>query len=91
VPLRSATRADRPIGRSADRSEREITVHSDPADRADTAPMLAVAAEVLRQHAPDADGWCGGCLTLWGRLAPHPCETAKWAAAVRAAYTDPAD
>jgi hypothetical protein len=75
--------------RPADRSEREITVHSDPADRADTARVLAVAAEVLRQHAPDVDGWCAGCLTLWGRLAPFPCEMTKWAAAVHAAYTDP--
>jgi hypothetical protein len=43
------------------------------------------------QHTPDAVGWCAGCLTLWGRLAPSPCESARSAAAVRAAYTGPPD
>jgi hypothetical protein len=48
---------------------------------------LAAAAEVLRQHTSDAGGLCWGCLDLWGRLAPYPCEQVKWATAVRAAYT----
>ena len=64
---------------------------ADAADRDGVARVLAAAAEVLRQHTSDAGGWCSGCLTLWGRLAPFPCESAKWAAAVRAAYTEPPD
>jgi hypothetical protein len=67
----------------------EITVGSDPADGDGIQRLCAAAAEVLRQHAPDEDGWCTGCLGLWGRLVPFPCESAKWAAAVRAAYPDP--
>jgi hypothetical protein len=66
-------------------------VDSDPADRDGIKRVLAAAADVLRQHGPDAGGWCTGCLTLWGRLAPFPCETARWAAAVQAAYPDPPD
>jgi len=66
-------------------------VDSDPAGRDGVAQVLAAAAEVLHRHMPDAGGWCTGCLNLWGRLAPFPCETAKWAAAVHAAYTDPPD
>ncbi len=59
----------------------------DPRDR-----VVAFAVEVLRQHRSDADGWCTGCLCLWGRLAPHPCTQWQWAAAVHAAYTaDSAD
>jgi len=73
------------------RSERETTVESDRADRGGISRLLAVAAEVLRQHASDEDGWCIGCLSQWRRLAPHPCETANWAAAVRAAYTEAPD
>lgn len=64
---------------------------ADRADRDRVARTLAVAAEVLRRHTPDRGGWCLGCLSLWGRLAPYPCETAKWATAVRAAYADPRD
>jgi len=66
-------------------------VDGDPADRDAMARLLAVAVAVLRQHRPDAEGWCWGCLNVWGRLATFPCETAKWAAAVRAAYPDPPD
>jgi hypothetical protein len=50
--------------------------------------VVAFAASVLRYHTPDADGWCLGCLTFWGRLAPFPCQQARWALAVRAAYDD---
>jgi hypothetical protein len=64
-------------------------VDADAADREGVARVLAAAAVVLRQHRPDAGGWCSGCLTLWGRLAPFPCESAMWAAAVCAAYADP--
>ncbi len=47
------------------RSGRENTVDGDPADQDGVARVLAVAAEVLRVHAPDVDGWCVGCLALW--------------------------
>jgi hypothetical protein len=51
---------------------------------------LAAAAEVLRQHVPDADGWCLGCLAVWDRLVfIEHCTQVRWAAAVRAAYTRP--
>jgi hypothetical protein len=59
-------------------------VTSDPAGRD---AMLAAAAEVERQHVPDADGWCLGCLALWGRLVLiEQCTQLTWAAAVYAAY-----
>jgi hypothetical protein len=49
--------------------------------------VLATAVEVLRQHFPDADGWCMGCLGLWGRLVFHEqCTQADWARGVRVAY-----
>jgi len=70
------------------RAGRESTVDADSADPDGVARVLAAATDVLRQHTPDAGGWCSGCLRLWGRLAPFPCESAKWAAAVRATYTD---
>jgi len=62
-------------------------VDADPADREATERTLAAAAEVLRQHTPDADGWCLGCLAQWGRLVfIEQCTQVQWAAAVRAAY-----
>lgn len=63
----------------------------DPTTDDDRERVIAFAASVLRDHVPDADGWCLGCLSLWGRLAPHPCEQAKWATAVYAAYVRPPD
>jgi len=55
------------------------------------ARTLAAAADVVRAHIPDADGWCLGCLALWGRLVPiEQCTQLRWAAAVRAAYGTPA-
>jgi len=65
-------------------------VDSRPPDETADA-MVAAAAEVARVHFADADGWCAGCLAIWGRLAPHPCGQAAWAAAVYAAYADPPD
>jgi hypothetical protein len=59
-------------------------VDVDPADRDGIARTLAAADEVLRQHVPDAGGTCWGCLNVWGRLAPYPCQQARWATAVRA-------
>jgi len=63
-----------------------------PCDRRETAVevfsrLFASAAEVVQQHLPDAEGWCGGCLRLWGRLAPDPCTQVRWAATIHAAYT----
>jgi hypothetical protein len=71
-----------------DRLRREITVDADPAARDVTERVLAAAAEVLRQHRPDGDGWCSGCLAVWGRLVFFErCMQVAWAAAaVRAAY-----
>jgi hypothetical protein len=63
-------------------------VASDPADRDGIQRLRTAAAEVLRQHTPDEDGWCTGCLGLWGRLVLFPCESVRWAAAVRAVYAD---
>jgi hypothetical protein len=59
-----------------------------PAARDATDRVIASAASVLRHHTPDPDGWCRGCLALWGRLAPFPCEQARWAMAVHAAYNE---
>ena len=47
--------------------------------------VLANAATIARQHVPDRDGWCVGCLQVWGRLVSYPCTQAEWAAAVFAA------
>jgi hypothetical protein len=64
---------------------------AEPVAQGATDRVIAAAAEVLRQHTPDADGWCQGCLSVWGRLAPFPCGQAKWAAAVRKTYTSTPD
>ena len=63
-------------------------MEGDPAGRdAALARTLAAAAEVVRVHVPDADGWCLGCLAQWGRLVfIEQCTQVQWAAAVRAAY-----
>jgi hypothetical protein len=51
--------------------------------------LIAAATEVLRQHGPDAEGWCRGCLSLWGRLVTfEQCTQAEWVAAVHTAYQD---
>lgn len=51
--------------------------------------LLESAAEVLRRHVPDRDGWCLGCSQVWGRLVLiEQCTQAQWAAAVFAAYGD---
>lgn len=64
-----------------------IAVDGDPTGRDAAERMLAAAADVSRQHIPDGDGWCAGCLDLWARLAPFPCLQAQWAAATQAEYT----
>jgi hypothetical protein len=69
---------------------REAAVVACSAARMGTHRLLAAAGEVTREHRPDADGWCQGCLRLWSRLAWYPCEQASWAAAVAvAAAFDP--
>ncbi|MET7424350.1 hypothetical protein [Dactylosporangium sp. NPDC005555] len=50
-------------------------------DLADQVRMV-VAVHVAR------DGMCGGCLSTWARLAPHPCQWMQWA---RAWLADPAN
>jgi hypothetical protein len=60
-------------------------VTNDPAGRD---AILAAAAEVARQHVPDADSWCLGCLALWGRLVfIEQCTQLKWATAVQVTYS----
>jgi hypothetical protein len=55
-------------------------VDSGPVDREAIERVRAAAAEVLRQHTPDSDGWCRGCYTLWGRLVLiEQCTHAEWA------------
>jgi len=61
-------------------------VDADPAAQDAIERTLAAADEVLRRHTSDAGGTCWGCRDVWGRLAPYPCQQAKWAMAVRAAY-----
>jgi hypothetical protein len=62
-------------------------VNADSAAPDEASRLLARAAEVLRQHLPDADGWCVGCVLLWGRLVFYEqCTQAQWARAVRLAY-----
>jgi hypothetical protein len=67
---------------------REITVTGEPVGGdAALARTLAAAAVVLHQHVPDVEGWCLGCLALWGRLVLiEQCTQRRWAAAVQAAY-----
>jgi len=75
-------RAPLPFGRDGTESTVDATPAPDPPER-----VIAYAAEVLRQHTPDRDGWCRGCLDLWGRLVfIDECTQARWAAAVHAAY-----
>ncbi len=62
----------------------DATPAADSPDR-----VIAFAAEVLRQHTPDRDGWCRGCLALWGRLVFfEQCTQVQWAEAVHAFYAE---
>jgi hypothetical protein len=62
----------------------DATPEPDPRDR-----VIEQAVEILRQHTPDADGWCRGCIYAWGRLTFfEQCAQAQWASAVRAAYAE---
>jgi hypothetical protein len=64
------------------------TPASDPWDRA-----VASAVQILlRDHTPDAEGWCRGCLTIWGRLVSFDhCTQARWATAMLAADIERAE
>lgn len=55
------------------------------ADRAGLARLTAKAAAVAAGHV-DEGGICRACLHDSARLAPVPCESARWATAVLAAY-----
>lgn len=48
----------------------------------DVRELLACAEAVIASHT-SRDGICAGCLDWWARLAPVPCEQARWAQAVR--------
>lgn len=60
------------------------------ADRAGLARLTAEAAAVAACHV-DEGGMCRACLRDAARLAPVPCESARWATAVLAAYGCPHD
>jgi hypothetical protein len=47
--------------------------------------LTAVAAAVVAAHVGE-DGICASCLEDSARLAPIPCESARWGAAVLATY-----
>ena len=53
-------------------------------------PKLAEVTEQANQVAAlhvERDGMCEGCLSVWARLAPYPCQRMLWA---RAWLADPA-
>ncbi len=60
------------------------------ANRAGLARLTAEAAAVAACHV-DEGGMCRACLSDAARLAPVPCESARWAMAVLAAYGRPHD
>lgn len=61
--------------------------------RADLSPDVTDASDVTEQARTlvavhvGREGMCEGCLSMWARLAPHPCQWAQWA---RAWLADPA-
>jgi hypothetical protein len=59
-------------------------------DRAsgDLVPLIRVAKAVAASHV-GAGGICKSCLEDLARLAPVPCESARWAVAVLEAYDFP--
>lgn len=59
-----------------------------------TPPYLSSQADLAEQvravvavHV-EREGMCEGCLSIWARLAPHPCQWAQWA---RGWLADPAN
>jgi hypothetical protein len=55
------------------------------ADAEAVRPVLDSAAAVLATHTA-REGMCGGCIELWARLAPFPCDQRRWAVAVVERY-----
>jgi hypothetical protein len=47
--------------------------------------LLDRAVMVLGTHG-ECHGMCGGCIELWARLTPFPCEQRRWAVAVVERY-----
>jgi hypothetical protein len=52
-----------------------------PATASDTTDLVSTARATLAVHVDDG-GFCRGCHHHFGQLKPHPCEQARWAAAV---------
>jgi hypothetical protein len=50
--------------------------------------MLTRADAVLATHL-NWKGMCDGCVQIWARLAPLPCEQRRWAMAVIERYDKP--
>lgn len=51
----------------------------------DVRDLLAHAGALIASHT-GRGGICAGCLEWWARLAPVPCEQARWAQAVRGRF-----
>jgi hypothetical protein len=47
--------------------------------------VLDRAVSVLATHV-DQDSVCDGCVQMWARLTPFPCEQRRWAMAVSERY-----
>ncbi|GGQ42977.1 methyltransferase, FxLD system [Couchioplanes azureus] len=65
--------------------ERPTQILSEPGISADPSlsAVMAQATAVAAAHTNE-DGFCGECLAAWGRLALHPCLSARWADALLA-------
>lgn len=62
-----------------------VPVAARPADAQAVQAIVDRAAAVLAVHTA-RDGMCDGCIEIWARLAPFPCEQRQWAAAVVERY-----
>lgn len=60
---------------------------AEPAYDSEIVRLVAAAFRVTQVHQPASDGFCAGCLALWGHLAWYPCTQTQWAKAVLAQYT----
>jgi hypothetical protein len=57
------------------------------ANEADRMPAALIQAQaVVALHVATTDGFCGGCLEQWARLAPARCEQSIWALALVEAH-----
>jgi hypothetical protein len=66
-----------------------MTVADPPADANDLAALARLKAVRVVQVHTDENGWCRGCIEVWARLAPFPCEQVTWARSVVDRYGDP--